>query len=66
MRSVEVIDLFQDGFPNFLRDDVSKVVKLIPLKTYSNVSIGTTECFIQYSQDSVLIKFPCQRITSLF
>ena len=53
-----MIDLFQDGFPNYLMDDVSKVVKLIPLKTYSNVKIGTTEYSIQYSQDSSVIKFP--------
>ena len=50
--------MFQDGFPNNLRDDVSKVVRLIPIKTYSNVSIGTSEQTIQYSQDSVEIKFP--------
>jgi hypothetical protein len=50
--------LFQDGFPNNLRDDVSKVVSLIPIKTYSNVSIGTSEQSIQYFQDGEQIKFP--------
>lgn len=50
--------MFQDGFPSSLKDDVSKVVRLIPLKTYSNVSIGTSKQTIQYSQDCVVIKFP--------
>jgi len=50
--------LFQDGFPNSLRDDVSKVVKLIPRKTYNDVGIGFSEQVIQYFQDGNVIKFP--------
>ena len=50
--------MFQDGFPNNLRDDVAKVVGMIPFSTYSNVSIGATEQTIEYSRDSIEIKFP--------
>jgi len=50
--------LFQDGFPKALRDDVSKAVRHIPLKTYNNVSIGTSEHNIQYLQEGDVIKFP--------
>jgi len=50
--------LFQDGFPNNLKDDVSEVVGLIPLKTYKSVSIGTSEQTIQYSLDGGAVKFP--------
>lgn len=50
--------MFQDGFPNNLKDDVSKVEKLIPLQTYGNLSIGVTEETIQYFLDGVVIKFP--------
>lgn len=49
--------MFQDGFLNSLREDVSKVVKLIPLIIYSNVSIGTSEQTIHYLQDKTEIKF---------
>lgn len=50
--------LIQNGFPKNLIDDVSKVVKLIPLKTYNNVSITISENTIQYSQSGILINFP--------
>lgn len=50
--------MFQDGFPSNLRYDVPKVVGLIPLKTYSNVGIGTSEQTIQYFQDNDVIRFP--------
>ena len=50
--------MFQDGFPSNLKDDVSEVVGLIPLKTYNNVSIRISEQTIQYSLDGVAVKFP--------
>lgn len=51
-------NLFQDGFPNTLRDDVSKVASLIPFETYCNISFGTTKYTIEYIQDSDAVKFP--------
>jgi hypothetical protein len=50
--------LFQNGFPNNLSYDVSRVAELIPFKAYNNISIGTSEQSINYTQDGVLIKFP--------
>jgi hypothetical protein len=50
--------MFGEGFPSYLRDDVAKVVRLIPQKTNNNVSIGFSQEFIQYFQDKDLIKFP--------
>ena len=50
--------MFQDGFPISLRDDVSKVMQLIPNKTYNNVSIGTSEQIIKYSQNGAEIVIP--------
>ncbi len=50
--------MFQDGFPSDLGNDVFKVVQLIPHKTYGNVSIGTSEQTIQYSQNNISIIFP--------
>jgi hypothetical protein len=49
--------LFQDGFPKNLRDDVSKVVRLIHQETYNNVNIGTSEQTVQYYLDGAVIKF---------
>lgn len=45
--------MFQEGFPIGLRDDVSKVVNLIP-----NVNVGTSENNIQYILNGETIKFP--------
>lgn len=53
-----VIILFQDGFPVNLREDLYKVIKQIPTKTYNDVSIGTTEEIIKYYQNGHLIEFP--------
>ena len=50
--------MFQDGFPKYLRNEVSKAVNHIPLKTYSYVNRGTTEQSIEYIQESNLIRFP--------
>jgi hypothetical protein len=50
--------LFQEGFPNYLRDDVIKAIGLIPHKTYSNIAIAVSQDTIQYSQDNNLIRFP--------
>ena len=41
-----------------MKDDVSKVISLIPVKTYNNVRIITSEQIVQYSLDSTNIKFP--------
>jgi len=40
--------LINDGFPNDLKDDVSKVVGIVPLKTYSNINIGISKQNIKY------------------
>ena len=50
--------MFQEGFPNFLRNDVTKVVGLLPHETYSNVTIGISEDFFQCYQDNNVIRFP--------
>ncbi|WP_019412658.1 hypothetical protein [Paenisporosarcina sp. TG20] len=50
--------MFQDGFPNNLRDDVTKVIGLIPQKTYNNVTIGETQDTVEFFQDDNVIKFP--------
>lgn len=50
--------MFQDGFPNYLRDDVTTVVGKIPHKTYNNVTIGVSEDTFQYFQDNKVIRFP--------
>jgi hypothetical protein len=50
--------MFHDGFPNYLRDDVTKAFRLITYKTYNNVTIGVSEDNIQYFQDDNVIRFP--------
>ena len=50
--------MFQDGFPHNLRDDVIKVIGLIPQKTYNNVTIDKSQDTIEYFQDDKVIKFP--------
>ncbi|USK68523.1 hypothetical protein [Peribacillus asahii] len=50
--------MFQDGFPNNLRDDVIKVIGLIPQKPYNNVTIGESQDTVEYFQDDNVIKFP--------
>ncbi len=50
--------MLQDGFPNYLRDDVTKADRLIPHKTYNDVTIGVSEENIQYFHDNNLIQFP--------
>ena len=50
--------MFTNGFPNELKNDVSKVISLIPQITYNNVSIGTSEQYINYYLDGNLITFP--------
>jgi hypothetical protein len=50
--------MFQDGFPSYLKDDVAKVIGMIPHKTYNNVTIGVSEDTVQYFQDNQLIRFP--------
>lgn len=50
--------MFQEGFPNYLSVDVTKIIELLPKKTYSNVNIGMSEDVIQYFQDDNVIRFP--------
>ncbi|PKR78775.1 hypothetical protein CEY16_03200 [Halalkalibacillus sediminis] len=50
--------MFHDGFPINLRDDVTKIVKLISQKTNNNVTIGVSEDTVEYFQDNNVIKFP--------
>ncbi|SES44591.1 hypothetical protein [Psychrobacillus sp. OK032] len=50
--------MFQDGFPIYLRDDVTTAVGMIPQKTYNNVTIDVSEDTIQYFQDNAVIRFP--------
>ncbi|MFF2755874.1 hypothetical protein ACFVR1_19455 [Psychrobacillus sp. NPDC058041] len=50
--------MFQDGFPIYLRDDVTTAVGMIPHKTYNNVTIGVSEDTIQYLQDNTVIRLP--------
>lgn len=50
--------MFHEGFPNFLKSDVTKVVGLLPHGTYSNVTIGISDDFIQSYQDNNVIRFP--------
>ena len=41
-----------------MRDDVTKIIKLIPQKTYNNVPIGESEDIVKYVQDDTVIEFP--------
>nr|WP_205603791.1 hypothetical protein [Bacillus mesophilus] len=41
-----------------MRDDVSKVVKLISQKTNNNVTIGVSEDIVDYFQNNYVINFP--------
>ncbi|QMV41314.1 hypothetical protein [Cohnella cholangitidis] len=50
--------MFQDGFPNFLSDDVKQAMGLIPHKTFNNINIGMSQDIIQYSKDNNVIRFP--------
>lgn len=50
--------MFQEGFPKYLRDDLSKMIGLIPIKTYSDISIGSSQQNVQYIQDGLNIEFP--------
>lgn len=50
--------MFQDGFPNYLRDDVTTVVGLIPHKTDNKVTVGVSEDTIQYILDNKVVRFP--------
>jgi len=50
--------MFQNGFPNDLKNDLLKVTQLIPQITYSNINIGVSEENIQYLADGYSIEFP--------
>lgn len=50
--------MFQDGFPDELRDEVATVADMMPRKTYHHVPIGVSEDTIHYFQDTNVIRFP--------
>ncbi len=50
--------LFQVGFPQFLRDDVTKVIGLITNKTFNSVKIDVSQERIHYLQENNVIQFP--------
>ena len=50
--------MFINGFPDELKNDVSRVMSLIPHSTYNNVSIGTSEEHIDCFLNGNLITFP--------
>lgn len=50
--------MFHNGFPNDLKDDVTKVIGLIADKTYNNLTIDVSQDFIQYHQYNRVIRFP--------
>lgn len=50
--------MFQDGFPNELREDVTKVVSMIPERTYGEPGSSTSEENIEYYQEGIEVKFP--------
>jgi hypothetical protein len=50
--------MFHDGFQINLRDDVTKIIKLISQKTYNDVTIGESQDVVEYFQDDNEIKFP--------
>ncbi|MEI5909564.1 hypothetical protein WAK64_21305 [Bacillus spongiae] len=50
--------MFNDGFPVHLRDDVTKIIKLISSMPYNNSTIGESQDIDEYVQDDIVIKFP--------
>jgi len=50
--------MFQDGFPKYLRDDVTNVIGLIPKQTNNHVTLDESQETIEYFQDENVIKFP--------
>jgi hypothetical protein len=50
--------MFINGFPDELKNDASKVISLIPHRTYNNVSVGTTEQYNNYFLNGSLVTFP--------
>lgn len=50
--------IFYESFPKELNKDLQEVLKIIPKKTYNNVSIGYSENVIEYSFNNIIIKIP--------
>ncbi|MFJ5771666.1 hypothetical protein [Psychrobacillus sp. NPDC093180] len=50
--------MFKEGFPNYLRDDVSITVGMILHENFDHTKIDVSEENIQYYQDNTLIRFP--------
>lgn len=58
IRNSYYIDKFSHGFPDELRNDVCKVIHLIPKANYNNLSFGTSKDFINYKFNTTAIMFP--------
>lgn len=51
--------MFYNAFPSYLKDDLNKVLKTIPIKTYNHVSRGVTDETISYKlNDHTVIEIP--------
>jgi hypothetical protein len=50
--------MLSDGFPSYLKDDVTKVVKLLTNKIFFNFTIKTSQDTVQYFQNGHIISFP--------
>ena len=50
--------MFSKGFPNYLKDDVTKVVRLLSKRGFFYVTIKSSQDTVQYTQDNHLIRFP--------
>ncbi len=50
--------MFDEGFPNSMKGELSQVTGLIPFKTYNNVSCGTSEESVQFLRKGSVYTFP--------
>lgn len=50
--------MLQYGFPETLAEDVAKVVAIMPIKTYGNISRCVSENEVEYALNGKLVKFP--------
>lgn len=50
--------MFADAFPFSKQEDISKVMAIIPLRTYNNIKIGKWEKGQNYTLNGVLLRIP--------
>ena len=50
--------MFYEAFPKELNKDLQEVFKVIPMKTYNNISTGYSEDIIEYYLNGNIIKIP--------